>query len=299
MGVLGRKMKKLDFPLHHFLNIALPLEREHTRGLQEFEFLASQIAVADGGNGGGLAPASEDEPLLRASCKPLYVVADNLRSAFNIGSIFRTAECLGARRLYLCGYTATPEDAQVQKTTMGAHEHVEWEWARTALEAVEQLRAQGISCVALETVKGAPMCWDYAFPSPCALVLGNERHGVGPDLLAACVATVQLPCVGVKNSMNVGVAFGMCAHEMLRQWAANERSAGALDALAPAAKQLQLTSDPEAGNRETGDREAGEALASGGAGARPLGGVCDGPGQGEEPRSRAELVIRAYTGGGE
>lgn len=104
---------------------------------------------------------------------------------------------------------------------MGAHPHVDWESGRSALAVIERLAAQGIPSFALETVRGAPLCWDVAFPSPCALVLGNERHGLGPDVLAACAGTVQLPCVGVKNSMNVGVAFGMCTHEIARQWRGN------------------------------------------------------------------------------
>jgi tRNA(Leu) C34 or U34 (ribose-2'-O)-methylase TrmL len=217
MGVLGEKMKRLDFSLDHFLNIALPLEREHTRGLQEFEFLSARIDVDD-----RIAPP-------RARPGELHVVADNLRSAFNVGSIFRTAECLGARRLHLCGYTATPADAHVEKTTMGAHALVDWAWSRSALATIEALRAEGVVCVALETVRGAPMCWDYSFPSRVALVLGNERHGLGPDVLAACDGTVQLPCVGVKNSMNVGVAFGMCAYEVARQWAVAHAAAPSAD----------------------------------------------------------------------
>jgi tRNA G18 (ribose-2'-O)-methylase SpoU len=75
--------------------------------------------------------------------------------------------------------------------------------------------------IALETVSNAPYAHQYAFtppPAGCALVLGNERHGVAPELLARCDAVVRLPCRGVKNSLNVAVALGMCAHEIARQW---------------------------------------------------------------------------------
>lgn len=115
---------------------------------------------------------------------------------------------------------------------MGAHPYVEWVSSRSALATIERLAAEGVPSIALETVRGAPLCSDFAFPRPCALVLGNERHGLGPDVLAACAGTVQLPCVGVKNSMNVGVAFGMCAHEISRQWHArgDAEMAGASDA---------------------------------------------------------------------
>lgn len=107
MGVLGRNMKRLDFGLAHFLNVALPLEREHTRSLQDFEFLTSTIEAADG------LTAPDEVGAAVAQKLPLNVVVDNMRSAFNVGSLFRTAECLGVCKLYLCGYTATPNDHQV------------------------------------------------------------------------------------------------------------------------------------------------------------------------------------------
>jgi len=93
--------------------------------------------------------------------------------------------------------------------------------SRRTEDAIDELRARGITIVALETVRGAPYAHEYTFPTPplgCALLLGNERHGVSPELLAKCDAVVRLPCRGVKNSLNVAVALGMCAHEVARQW---------------------------------------------------------------------------------
>ena len=93
--------------------------------------------------------------------------------------------------------------------------------ATRAEAAVAALRARGTHVVALETVPAAPYAHEYTFPcgpAGCALVLGNERHGLPPALLAACDGVVRLPCRGVKNSLNVGVALGMCGHEILRQW---------------------------------------------------------------------------------
>ena len=69
---------------------------------------------------------------------------DHLRSAFNVGALFRTADCLGASKLWLCGYTATPEDAQVQRTTMGSHEHVPWAWCKTTEEAIVEIKGMGL-----------------------------------------------------------------------------------------------------------------------------------------------------------
>jgi len=111
---------------------------------------------------------------------------------------------------------------------MGTHAAVAWEWRRRAESAIDELRAAGVPVVAVETVAGAPYAHDFAFPPPpagCALLLGNERHGLAPELLARCDAVVRLPCRGLKNSLNVAVALGMCAHEAARQWAVGGKEA--------------------------------------------------------------------------
>lgn len=199
----GQKIKKLDFSIKHFHAMVLPIERKHTRGLRDHEFLVT----------------TDDRPAAAPTKIPLVLVLDNLRSAFNTGSIFRTAECLGVSKIYLCGYTATPDDAQTKKTTMGTHEYVAWEWRQSTAACLEELAAAGTPIVALETVAEQPFVNEYSFPrSGCALVLGNERHGIEAELLAKCTATVKIACVGVKNSLNVGVAFGMCGYEIARQW---------------------------------------------------------------------------------
>ena len=92
-------------------------------------------------------------------------------------------------------------------------------WRRDTSQAIAELHAEGIPTIALETVEGAMLAHDFTFPAAgCALLLGNERHGLAPALLAECDAVVRLPCVGMKNSLNVGVALGMCGHEIARQW---------------------------------------------------------------------------------
>jgi len=99
---------------------------------------------------------------------------------------------------------------------------------RRAETAIDELRAAGVPVVAVETVAGAPYAHEFAFPPPpagCALLLGNERHGLAPELLARCDAVVRLPCRGLKNSLNVAVALGMCAHEAARQWAVGGKEA--------------------------------------------------------------------------
>eukprot|EP00756_Hemistasia_phaeocysticola_P055895 Hpha_TRINITY_DN31893_c0_g1::TRINITY_DN31893_c0_g1_i2::g.29981::m.29981 len=201
----------------HFLTIVLPIERQHTRGLRDHEFMVlrpddlSKKSPAEAGDGSGSSPGE---------VMPLTVVLDNLRSAFNVGSIFRTSECLRAERLVLCGYTAVPDDGngQTKKAAMGTEQHVAHSRCESTHEAVKELKARGVRVYALETVEGAHMLHHFSFPRPCALLLGNERHGIEADLLALCDGCVRIPCRGVKNSLNVGVAFAVAAYEMARQW---------------------------------------------------------------------------------
>jgi tRNA G18 (ribose-2'-O)-methylase SpoU len=149
---------------------------------------------------------------------PVTVVVDCLRSAFNLGSIFRTAECLGVARLWLCGYTADPAQAAVAQAAMGTERLVAWQvWPRVG-EALAELRSQGVSCVALETVPEAPAPEEYAWRFPCALVLGNERFGLDPAVLAQVDGVVRIPVYGRKNSLNVGTAFAVCGYAMRRAW---------------------------------------------------------------------------------
>ena len=240
-ALVPRMMHTLDFDERHFLNLMLPIERRHSRGLVRkacwpasiawhpipsgctaLVHRASPVAQVDH----DFLVTTDDASSAAAAAAarlPLVLVLDHLRSAFNVGSIFRTADCLGVRELHLCGYTATPDDAQVHRTTMGSHQHLPWRWWKETRAAIHELRGAGMHIVALETVAGAPPAAAYPFPrSGCALLLGNERHGLSQELLALCDGVVRLPARGVKNSMNVGVALGMCGYEVVRQWVGSQ-----------------------------------------------------------------------------
>jgi 23S rRNA (guanosine2251-2'-O)-methyltransferase len=164
LGALApRMLRHLDFDERHFLNLMLPIERKHSKGLRDHEFL---VTTEDRPEAGG---ASERLPLV--------LVLDHLRSAFNVGAIFRTADCLGVQKILACGYTATPDDATVQKTSLGACAHVPWEWRRDAGAAIDELRARGVPVIALETVPSAPSADAYSFPrTGCALRLRHRQR---------------------------------------------------------------------------------------------------------------------------
>ncbi len=150
---------------------------------------------------------------------PLTAVVDSVRSAFNLGGIFRTAECFGVRELLLCGYTPLPDQPQVAKAALGTEALVPWRYEEDVRAALAGLKASGVACVALETVAGAPDVADYRWPFPCALVLGNERFGLDPEVVALCDGAVRIPLFGRKNSLNVVTAFAVAACEARRRFA--------------------------------------------------------------------------------
>ncbi len=163
------------------------------------------------------APAA-DAPA--GASMPLTVVVDCLRSAFNLGAIFRTAECLGVARVWVCGYTADPAQAAVAQAAMGTQKLVAWQvWPRVG-DALAALRAEGVACVALETVPTAAAPENYAWRFPCALVLGNERFGLDPTILEQVDGVVRIPVYGRKNSLNVGTAFAVCGYAVRQAWQA-------------------------------------------------------------------------------
>ncbi|MEJ5225887.1 MAG: RNA methyltransferase [Anaerolineales bacterium] len=151
----------------------------------------------------------------------LEALLDNVRSAWNVGSIFRTADGLGIRRLHLCGITPTPHNKDVRKTALGAEESVDWSHHRNALHAARDLIEQGAALWALEqdarsvalgeTHGGAVVETDKRI----VLIVGNEVTGVDPALLDLCERIVHIPMYGSKRSLNVEVAFGIAAWALL------------------------------------------------------------------------------------
>ena len=162
------------------------------------------------------APA-EQPPAARM---PLVLVADSLRSAFNIGGLFRTAECFGAEALWLCGYSATPEHPHVTEAALGADQLVPWRSAARAAGALAELRRSGRCVVALETVAGATGLTAFQWSFPCALLLGNERFGLDAELVAQADACVRIPVFGRKNSLNVVSAAAIALHAARCAWEA-------------------------------------------------------------------------------
>ena len=168
-----------------------------------------------------IAPGPATHPI--ESRIQLQALLDNIRSAWNVGAIFRTADGLGVSKLHLCGITPTPENGSVRKTSLGAEESVAWEYSRNALERAKKLKVAGYTLVALEQDARAIPIGDL-LPErsdrqggKLVLILGNEITGVDPGILDICDQIVYIPMRGQKRSFNVEVAFAIAVYALLTQ----------------------------------------------------------------------------------
>jgi tRNA G18 (ribose-2'-O)-methylase SpoU len=169
-------------------------------------------------------------PVFRALPRaPIHVVCDNLRSAFNVGAVFRTADAARIAAVHLCGITAAPPNAKLARTALGTTEAVPWTRHASPCDAIEALRAEGTAIVSIENASGSRPFTAARYPRPLALIVGNEALGVSAAALAASDTVVGIPMLGFKNSVNVAVAFGIVLFEVLRQWGAEGWSIADLD----------------------------------------------------------------------
>lgn len=144
----------------------------------------------------------------------IRLLAHNIRSLGNVGSFFRTGDAFGVERIYLTGYTGLPPRKEISKTSLGADEWTPWEHADDPMTVLRALKDEGWTTLALELTPDAVDLLDYAVPDKVCLVLGHEVEGVSDDLLSACDATVRIPMLGKKESLNVAVAAGVALHRL-------------------------------------------------------------------------------------
>lgn len=142
---------------------------------------------------------------------PLVVVLDDVRSMYNVGSIFRTGDAFRIEAVYLCGISAQPPHAEIHKTALGAEDSVEWRYFETALQAVEDLKQRGYEVYSVEQAEGSTMLHDFV-PQPTkryAVVMGNEVKGVHQEVIDCSHGCLEIPQFGTKHSMNVSVTAGI------------------------------------------------------------------------------------------
>ena len=189
---------------HDLASLIVPLERALDRRARDEDFL----------------PVT-DRPAARADRMPVCVVADSLRSAFNVGGVFRTGECFGVEEIVLTGYSSAPDDPRVARAAMGTESLVAWSRCGTARDAILRLRGSGAFVVALETGADHPEISAFEPRFPCALLLGNERFGLSPSVLDLADARASIPTFGAKASLNVVAALAIALHELRRSFQAS------------------------------------------------------------------------------
>jgi 23S rRNA (guanosine2251-2'-O)-methyltransferase len=171
---------------------------------------------------------TKDSPRLKSqsflsgqkSPKVLIAILDNVRSAHNVGSIFRSADGAGFGQIHLCGITPTPdENPAIAKTALGAEKSLAWQYSPNAVQIIRVLKTQGVMILALETTPQALSLYELkssAFPKDpaIALIVGNEPAGVDPKLIALADACLYIPMLGQKTSLNVSIAFSLAAYHL-------------------------------------------------------------------------------------
>jgi len=167
-----------------------------------------------------LGRPSPDE-LGRLPRHPVVVILDNIRSAYNVGSIFRTADAARIEHIHVTGFTPTPEHPRVAKTALGAEHTVPWSHDADPFSLLDRLEADGLTLAALEQTDASTDLGDVtAAQFPIAIVLGNEVKGVRQAIIDRCDLALEIPQYGAKHSLNVSVAFGIAAFGIVERWRA-------------------------------------------------------------------------------
>ncbi|TFH02870.1 MAG: TrmH family RNA methyltransferase [Calditrichales bacterium] len=152
---------------------------------------------------------------------PMYTLCENIRSLYNVGSIFRTSDAVRLEKLFLTGYTGYPPRKEIDKTALGAVDSVSWEKLDTAMHAVERLKKENIPIITLEHTSDSIPYTEFNYPFPFCLVLGNEVEGVTAEVIADSDAAIEIPMFGLKQSLNVAVAYGIVIFHALNKYIEN------------------------------------------------------------------------------
>jgi tRNA G18 (ribose-2'-O)-methylase SpoU len=146
---------------------------------------------------------------------PVYVVLNSIRSNYNVGSIFRTSDGAMIEKLYLCGYTPHPPKKEIVKTALGSTESVPWQYIKDPKDIIIQLKNEGVKICALELTDQSKNYYDICTKDfPVCLIVGNEITGVSQELIDLCDCSIEIPQYGIKQSLNVSVAYGIAIFEL-------------------------------------------------------------------------------------
>ena len=148
---------------------------------------------------------------------PVIAVLENVRSAYNVGSVFRTADAFLIEAIYIIGYTAKPPHKEIKKTALGAEETVDWKHVANATEAIQALKEDGYKVFAIEQVENSISLEKFDAAGKIAVIFGNEVSGVEQSTIALCDGTIEIPQLGMKHSLNIATAAGVVLWELVRK----------------------------------------------------------------------------------
>ena len=160
------------------------------------------------------------EDFLKTEKIPVIIVLDNVRSALNVGSVFRTADAFRVSKIYLCGITPVPPNRDILKSALGATETVQWEYVDSTLKLINHLKNENYSLIAIEQTKTSIQLQDFNLPKEkkIALVFGHEVDGVNQEVIDLCDTSIEIPQQGTKHSLNIAVCAGIVVWEMFKKY---------------------------------------------------------------------------------
>ena len=149
---------------------------------------------------------------------PISILVENVRSVYNVGSIFRTADSFGAQKIYLSGITAFPPREDLHKTALGAEQSVAWEYSENPIALAKKIKSKGNNLVLIEQTKKSKNIFNTEVDFPICFIVGNEVDGVSEELAELADIHLEIPMNGIKQSLNVSVATGIIGYELLRKY---------------------------------------------------------------------------------
>lgn len=166
-----------------------------------------------------ITPTEEQLENLKKTRQEIYIVLDNVLDTYNIGSVFRLADAVGAKKIYLCAGSETPPNHKIKKASVGTWQWVTWSYFSTAVEALQEIKSQNskIKVIGVELDERAIDYTKADYSLPIALVVGHESDGISKEVLDMCDEIVQLPQLGINKSLNVMVSLGIVLYEALEK----------------------------------------------------------------------------------
>ena len=158
------------------------------------------------------------EAFKSAKKTPITIVLDNVRSALNVGSVFRTSDAFLIENIILCGITAIPPNKEIRKAALGASDSVNWEFQENTIDAVTNLKNNDYHIIGIEQADNSSNLNDFNLPNkPIAIIMGNEVKGVSQEVIDICNEVIEIPQFGTKHSLNISVATGIVIWELWKK----------------------------------------------------------------------------------